>query len=420
MVQLKKLLASPLFKETALYGLTNALFTGLPLILMPFLVAVMAPEDYGTLDLFKSLTLVLTPILGLSTIQSVTRFYYDLDTNDFRKFCSTVIIFHFISAISASVVLFFVSLMIESEYLIIVLLSVAFFLFNQITEVLLIIYRVKKQPKNFMIIRLGSVVLDLLLLVLLYHLYDTYDWHFRVIPNVIATVAIGLMSLCILHFQFAIKTTFSLRLFKDAVAFSAPLILHMISGYILNVGDRFFIVHFLGDKALGSYSVGYQLGMSISFFYTSFNLAWTPTFYEWMKSGRFSAIEKVKKIVFFGLPILGFVLVIAWQGLSKYIDNLAKYDIDLKLIVSIVLAYIILSYYKFNANYFFYAKKTKKIASITLLSAVLSIVGNFLLIPRLGLMGAAYTTLVSFTIMSIIVVRVKNKLTIEKHEKSIL
>lgn len=399
MTKIKQLIKSGLFKETVLYGLTNALFTGLPLILMPFLVAVMSPEDYGIVDLFKSISLVLTPILGLSTVQSITRFYYDLEDNSFKIFCSSVIILHFVTAIIGISIIALISLFLEEKFIVLSYLSVLFFLFNQITEALLSIYRLKKNTKKYIIIRLGSVVLDLALLGVFYFLYKHYDWTYRVIPNVLSTVIFGFICLILLRRQYGIKFQFNKELLRQSIVYSSPLILHMISGYILNVGDRFLIIHFLGTKELGNYSVAYQLGMSVSFFYTSFNLAWTPTFFEWMKEGKYKAINRVKKLVFLTLPIIGVFILVGWIILSKYISNFNKYHVELNLVVLIVIAYVLLSFYKFNANYFFYFKNTKKLAVITLTTAIISIISNIILIPIYGILGAAITTLITFIIM---------------------
>ena len=62
-------------RETAIYGVTNMFYSGLPLLLMPFLITVMKPEDYGLIDFFKTFTLFVTPILGLSTVNSISRFF---------------------------------------------------------------------------------------------------------------------------------------------------------------------------------------------------------------------------------------------------------------------------------------------------------------------------------------------------------
>src|SRR5690606_3586866 len=297
-----KKIKSGLLKDTLVYGITNALFTGLPIILLPFLVTVLKPEDYGVMELFRSLTLVFIPIIGLSTVQSITRFYYDLNSHDFKEFTSSVLILQVFNSIIILFILLILNCFIDSIYLTLSFYALTYFLFNQITEILLSIYRIKRLSKDNLIIRLGSVILDLILLSILFYSLTNFDWQFRVIPNVLSTGLIGFISYWILRNKFEIKFVLNKDYLKSSIKYSAPLIMHMLSGYILNIGDRFFISHYLGDSNLGSYSVAYQIGMCVSFFYTSFQLAWTPTFFEWMKKGYHSKIKKVRNIIYISLP----------------------------------------------------------------------------------------------------------------------
>lgn len=408
MKKLRLLFKNSLFKETSIYGITNAIFTGLPLFLMPFLVSVLSPDDYGTLELFKSITLILTPSLGFSTIQSLSRYYYDLDKKPYEAFFSSVLLLNFINGVVLLVLLFVLSFFIGSDYYVIIYYAIIYFIFNQATESLLVYYRVLKKVKKYMRIRLSCILLDLGLLTIFYFTYKHYDWTYRVLPNILATFVIGLISVYTIYIKYRFKFTFKVSMVRESIKYSAPLILHMIAGYILNMGDRFFVLHYLGDKELGNYSVAYQIGMSISFFYTSFNLAWTPTFYEWMKAERYDAINKVKKIVFTAIPLIAFVIIAAWLIISPYIPNFAKYHVPIMLILIVLFSYIFLAFYKFNANYFFYSKNTKKLAVITVLTSVTSILLNFVFIPKWGLYGAALVTLITFSAMYILTLKAQN------------
>ena len=109
------MLKNKLFQDTAIYGITNALYAGLPLLLMPFLLMHLSPEDYGIIDLFRVITMILIPIVGLSTVQSVTRLYYDIDENDIKRYYSTIILFQVLNGIVGISVIFFFSYFIEER-----------------------------------------------------------------------------------------------------------------------------------------------------------------------------------------------------------------------------------------------------------------------------------------------------------------
>lgn len=382
-----------LIKDTLIYGLTNAVYSGLPLLLMPFLIIVLAPEEYGVVDFYRTFSLVLTPILGLSTVQSISRFYFDLNSEKFKYYVSSIVIFHiFMTIVGISILLVFHKLL-DHQFYLISFFSIVYFLFNQITEALLAIYRVEKKSQKYLVLRLAVVGLDLLILAGLYYFLNDFDWTYRVYPNVIAIVIIGIISFILLCKRNGF--VFKKKLLGLAIVYSSPLIVHMLSGYILNLGDRFFILHFLNKEELGRYAVAYQIGMSVNFFYTSFNLAWMPTFYEWMEMGKYSQIRKVEKIVYLAISLLGIIIFLIFIAIDKYTFLLKNYSISYLLVGTILLSYIIFSFYKMKSNYFFYNKRTKLLSSITFLSAIITIGLNYYLIPKIGIYGSAIATLIS-------------------------
>lgn len=391
-----------LFVETIIYGLANAIYSGLPLILLPFMVVVLEPKDYGLVDLFRSISMVMVPLLGLSAVQSIGRFYFDLEEVTFKKFVSSIQIFQFFTSTIAIVILLISSCWIEKEYFILLLLSVVFFFSNQHIESLLVVYRVENKAVSFLFIRVLNIVLELSILYVLYLSFTQLDWQFRVYPTVIASLTVAVV--VFLKFRkLGYRLTFSLKLLKVALIYSTPLILHMLSGYVLNIGDRFFIKLYLTEEDLGNYAVAYQIGMAINFFYTSFNLAWTPTYFRWMKEGRVTQIKKVKKIIHVLLPILGILVLLCWFTFKELFLANSRYNVSNHIVIVILIANTIFSFYKFDANFYLYNKNTQKLSKLSLLSALISIASNLVLIPKYGIIGAAYSTLAAFIILYLLV-----------------
>ncbi|MGG8497342.1 lipopolysaccharide biosynthesis protein [Tenacibaculum sp. TC6] len=405
---LSKLLKNNLLKDTLVYGLTNAMYTGLPLILLPFLVVVLEPKDYGMVDLFRTISMFLVPFLGLSTVQSIGRFYFDLDEDTFKKFVSSIQVFQFFTALVATVIVLLIAPWLGHDYTILLLLSISYFLFNQFCESLLVIFRVKQKAKKYLVIRVSSIIIELLILFTLFKVLNKLDWTFRVYPTVMAALLIGICC-CIMFWRMGYRLFFSKKLLLQALVYSSPLILHMVSGYILNIGDRFFIKYFLTEEDLGNYAVAYQIGMAVNFFYTSFNLAWAPTYFKWMKENKISEINKVRKLIYISLPVFGGLALIGWLIFSSTFIKNSQYTISNQIIIIVLIANVILSLYKFESNLFLYTKETKRLSLFTFISAVVSIVFNLILIPKIGIMGAAITTLISFITIYLLVLFNKKK-----------
>ncbi len=385
-----------------IYGITNALYSGIPLLILPFIITFLEPAEYGKIDLFRTISMVLTPVLGFSTVQSISYYYLELTKERFKTFVSSIQIFQLFTAIVAFILLTISSYWISKEYYFLLSLCVLFYLFNQFTEGILTIFRIENKPIKYMTIRISSILIELLLMFFLYKYFKSKDWTVRVYPIVSTSLLIALYSFYLFR-KMGYNLNFSKALLSKALVYSTPLILHMLSGYALNIGDRFFIKFYLSDKELGEYAVAYQIGMSVNFFFTSFNLAWTPTYFKWMKEAQFEKINRVKKIVYYTIIGIAIGIILIWKIFESYIQNNTEYNISFLLILIILISNVFLSFYKFESNYFLFNKTTKKLSFITFTSALLSITCNLLLIPYFGILGAAYSTLTSFIFMFLVV-----------------
>src|SRR5690606_18888565 len=104
---------------------------------------------------------------------------------------------------------------------------------------------------------------------------------------------------------------------------------------------------------------------------------------------------KVEKIIYLAISVLGIMIFLIFIAIDKSTTLLKNYSISYLLVATILLSYILLSFYKMKSNYFLYNKKTKILSSITFLSSLITIVLNYYLIPRIGIYGSAIATLIS-------------------------
>lgn len=405
------MLKSKLFQSTLIYGITNALYSGIPLIILPFIINILEPNEYGKTDLFRTISMILTPILGFSTVQSISYYHLELTKERFKTFVSSIQLFQLFTAIIAFILLSISSYWISKEYYLLLLMCILYYLFNQFTESILTILRIENKPVKYLIIRISSIIIELLLMLILYKFFHKKNWTVRIYPIVTTSIIIAIY--CLYQFRkMDYKMNFSKVLLSQALIYSTPLILHMLSGYVLNIGDRFFIKFYLDDKQLGEYAVAYQIGMSVNFFFTSFNLAWTPTYFKWMKEKQNEKINKVRNLVYISIISLGILIFVLWKFISPFVIQNTNYSISLQLVLIILVSNVIFSLYKYESNYFFYSKKTKNLSYISFTSAIIAIICNIILIKYIGILGAAYSTLISFIYLYSSILRKKKKLAI--------
>ena len=161
----------------------------------------------------------------------------------------------------------------------------------------------------------------------------------------------------------------------------------------MSTGDRFLLQYYLGAEQVATYSVGYNLASyAQSLHCSAAKLSSNPNLYEtlgskWRKRrSRFfvqiSALFCMMAIpIIFGLVAVGRETIILLAS-SKY-ENSSE-------IIPYVITGIMLSgaYFPMLAGLFLY-KKTKIIAYLIIVAAVLNVALNVMLIPVYGINGAA-------------------------------
>jgi O-antigen/teichoic acid export membrane protein len=181
------------------------------------------------------------------------------------------------------------------------------------------------------------------------------------------------------------------------VLFSYPLVPAALALLCIHFSDRFLVQKFCGLEDLGIYSLGYKFGMIISVIVAQ------PFFRIWNTQRFEIAKQQNSKKVLSGF-FTYFLLLVVTVGLfiSIFSEEViaimapAKYAGAGKLISLIILSYIFSGMATFFTLGTMIVYKTKYTAYINVIAAVLNILLNLVLIPRWGIMGAAWSTVATF------------------------
>ena len=80
-----------LIKNISFFTFFNVINSAIPFLLLPVLTVYLTPEDYGIIDIFFNISLIATPLVGLSIVQAISRYYFE--DIDLPKFVATVLLF---------------------------------------------------------------------------------------------------------------------------------------------------------------------------------------------------------------------------------------------------------------------------------------------------------------------------------------
>lgn len=197
---------------------------------------------------------------------------------------------------------------------------------------------------------------------------------------------------------------FSTSIMNASLRFGVPLIFTSIAMMILNVSDRYILKYFANYATLGQYDLGYRIaGVLNMFIIMPISLALMPIAY------KMYGTEGDKR--YFSKMMTYMTYVLVWTGLalsffSKEIIQLFAHNPDYwpayKVVPVIVFSYVFFGMRLVASLGLYLTKKTKYVAYTTIIAAVINIGLNFILIPKYGMMAAAYTTLAAFLVLYLI------------------
>jgi len=201
---------------------------------------------------------------------------------------------------------------------------------------------------------------------------------------------------------------FSMPLLKDSIKYGFPLVFFELSTVTLCLGDRYIIQYYMGSESVGIYSVGYSIAdMSQSILSFPLRLAIIPIYLRiWEKGGKGKTEEFLSAIFnyyfMFGIPI---IIGVSWFG-NDIITLLAtsRYSSANIIIPYIVFPSIVYGALPIYGAGLYIYKKSNTLMYLTLSSSIINIILNIVLIPTMGILGAAIATLVAYLMLSLLVI----------------
>ena len=191
--------------------------------------------------------------------------------------------------------------------------------------------------------------------------------------------------------------------------YGMPICISLVLTYALNSGDMYLIKWIMGDSAAGQYNAGYNLSTrSLEILFIWLSMAMTPaaiTAFE--KQGSEESISIMKSygasLLWIALPAAtGIALVAKDAGFILGEPVRAEAVTVMPLIAFAGLINGFINYYVQRA--FMLSGKTSAFVWAMVPPVILNLGLNLWLIPRFGLMGAVYATVISYALGMVIAI----------------
>lgn len=369
----------------------------LSFLLVPLYTTCLTTADYGTSDLITVTISLLTPILTLCSAEGILRFTLSKKYDKSQIFTFSIIVF-----LLGTILLVFVTPVLLNT-LNLQKYSIYFILYFIISSISIIMQQFVKgldHVKNYVISGIiGTIVIissNIILLLLLRLGIDGY----------LVSMILGNLSIIIflifkerLYLYICNPKTINNFLIHDILSYSIPLIPNSISWWINNSLDRYIISFYSGISVLGIYSVAYKIPSIVAIISTIFSNSWQISAIENYDSQ--DAIEFYEDVykkysslyIVFAASVIVFIKIIARIMFAK--DFYSAWICSMILI----LAAVFQAMSGYLGAIYGAAMKTKSIFITTMIGAFINIFLNLILIPLVGVEGAAIATLISYIVV---------------------
>ena len=372
------------------------------IILLPILTRNLVIADYGAFALILVTLGLLPPLAALGLQSSLVRFGAAAkDKRDIRElFYSMGFVVLVVSLTLSGLFLLFVPQIAASLFqnnLTTALLLIPNILIACLTVYVLQYFVAFQQIKRYTWLSLFNAYLETALVA--YFVLSGYGLEGAVIALLIEQLVVFsiIMYLIVAEIGVAIPKFTHVR---EYLNFGLPLVPGSLSSWIVNSSDRYLIALFLGAAAVGYYSPGYTAGTTISVISAPLAMLLPAVL---SKHYDENSIADVRTIMTYSLKYyIGIALpcVFAISVLSKPILLLLttqQIATNGYLVTPFVAAGTALfGVYAVLVQIIALKKKTAIMGTIWILCAALNFGLNLVLIPYLGLIGAALTTFLAF------------------------
>ncbi|SDW10607.1 Membrane protein involved in the export of O-antigen and teichoic acid [Lutibacter oricola] len=228
---------------------------------------------------------------------------------------------------------------------------------------------------------------------------NTTKVNFIFIANIIGS---AICFLLLIPYLLKFKWSFNTQLFKKMVSYSWPIAVAGVA-YVINENlDKILIGKIIDKDAMGIYSACYKLAIFMNLYIMAFRLGAEPFFFN--HSDKKNAKETYAKILNYFIIVGALVFV----GIVVFIDLLKRPFINeayweaIIIVPIVLLANLFLGVYHNLAIWYKLTDKTRYAMIFSIIGAVITIVVNVLLIPKIGFIASAWATLLAYGTMMIL------------------
>ena len=390
-------------QRVGLIGIVNIISALSGFILLPILTKTLSTELYGIWVQIMVTSSLLTLLVTLGLKDAIIRFFAgEKDVNKIRGGFYSIFALVFLFNLLMIIIIFVFSESLAITFFggekAIPFVRLLCFIIpsTALNSICIDFFRALQQIRKYS----GFLILQHVLNVLMisYAVLSGYG----LLGALVALIIVNTFSLFLyfffIHSQIGIGKP-DLSVLKPYLLFSLPLVPGAAGIWIIEISDRYLIAYLLGVASVGIYSAAYSLGSMVGMFMSPIGAILFPTISNRYENNKMEEIKthlkySLKVYLMFAIPSLFGLTVLSRSLLLTFTTS---EFVSAYLIVPIVaLGTIFYVSTGIGSVILVVLKKTKTFVWVGGVSASMNILLNIVLIPIIGILGAAISTLITF------------------------
>lgn len=388
---------SKLLKNSLVFLIGNLGSKLISFVIVPFYTYVLTTEEYGSADLITTTVNMLAPFVMVGMNEAVLRFSVSSEDSVEGIATNSMAVVAAGSFVSWLLLPLFASVSIIGDNVVLFLLLLSLTCFNNVfLQLLRGIGKSKSFAFNGVLITFSMAAANVVALAV---------FHFGVkgyLASMLIAQAVGAIHIVVSCRLWRLVSFKELdrRLSKRMLVYCIPLIPNSLMWWIMSASDRYVILFFLGVGANGIYNVAQKIPSIVNIVYNIFMQAWQISAIEERNSednARFQSI--VFRYIFVVLALASSLIAASSYPVYTFLMS-SSYEGSWQPVALLSLANLFSCIAAFFGTTYVVTKQSKKAFSTTLIGAVANIALTLVLVPLLGIMGAAVATAVSYALIA--------------------
>lgn len=392
-------------KHFAIIGSGTFISMFLGLLTTPIITRIINPVEYGQLSIFTMYSQIGMMILCMGLDQAVVRYYYEQDNLQYKK----ALLFRcvklpvILSAI-VSIVIIYLSLgnIVEFEFSSLLIILLCFYTIAQIIyRFSQLIIRLEYNSKLFSLLSVVQKMTFIFVVIPAAMLLKREYLLILVAATIIALLLCLIISIVsqwkIWNFMDNRKEACTVTQ-KELFGYAYPYIISMGVSTLFQATDKIYLNMYCTYNEVGIYSSTMTLISVFSIVQTTFNTLWAPMAVEHYSKGPEDRMfyQKGNSIITVIMYFIGICLIFSKDIFAILLGE--KYREAAYILPFLIFNPIMYTISETTVNGLVFMKKSKMQVVVAVGACATNIIGNTILVPRLGCQGAAISTGISYIV----------------------